>query len=354
MNKYPLDQTERIERVDPQGMLACTEGFADQWRDAAARAKKFELPKLKRVDNVVICGMGGSAIGGDLLRSYLQFDASVAIEVVRNYRLPGYVGKQTLVIASSYSGNTEESLSAFAEAKKRGAQRFACSTGGQLADICGRQGIACFPLVPGFSPRAALAYGFVPLLQFFDRWGLAKRQGRAISEAAKVLDDCVRRYRSTTKTPRNPAKKLAAKLAGKLPVVYGAQDHCQPVAQRWQAQINENAKSLAHAHVLPEMNHNEILGWDAPESVVPKAHLVLLRDRGDHPQTSRRFSIMAPIVKKKVDGISTVESTGNALLARLFSLTLLGDFVSIYLALLLEHDPTPIPAIDTLKKKLAK
>lgn len=348
-----LDDPSHLERIDPQGMLACTEDFGGQWRDAVTRARSFDLPTFSKIDNIVICGMGGSAIGGDLLRSYLQCEAKVPVEVSRNYQLPGYVGRNTLVIASSYSGNTEETLSAFEEAKSRRAKRFALSTGGKLARRCKRDGIGCFPLVRGFSPRAALAYGLSPLVVFFDRWRFARRQRAALDETAQVIDGLVRRYRFTTPAAKNPAKKLAKTLLGKLPVVYGAQDHCQPVAQRWQAQINENAKTFAHHNVVPEMNHNEILAWDAPKSIVSKCHMILLQDRDDHPQTARRFKIMTPIVRKKVAGVSKVSSKGESLLARMISLTLLGDFVSIYLALLQEHDPTPIPAIDTLKKKLA-
>lgn len=349
-----LDNHDWREKVDPEGMLTCTEAFADHWREAASRAADFAVPTLKPVENVVICGMGGSAIVGDLLRHYLQFESRVPIEVVRHYRLPGYVDANSLVIASSYSGNTEESLAAFAEAKRRKAQRFALSTGGKLAAKCKREGVGCFPVIPGFQPRAALAHSFVPLLVICEKWGLTQRQGPAIKEAAKVLDGCIEQYRFTRKTPRNPAKKLALKLLGKLPVIYGGQDCCQPIVMRWQAQINENAKTLAHAHVVPEMNHNEILGWDAPEQITKKSHVVVLQDAGDRKEITRRFEVMAPILKRKVDGITCAQSSGKRLLARMFSLISLGDFVSVYLALLQGHDPTPIPAINTLKQELAK
>ncbi len=354
MARQVLDNSKILKAIDSQNMLSCVEDFSAHWRDAADRAKKFRLPKIERPDNIVICGMGGSAIGGDILRSYLQLETKIPIEVVRNYRLPGYVGKNSLVIASSYSGNTEESLAAFTEARRRQAQRFALSTGGNLTAICKRDRVACFPLVPGFQPRAALAHGFVPLLVFFDRWRFTAKQSAAIKETADILDKCIQQYRFASKTGRNPAKKIAQKLLHQLPVIYGAQDHMQPVAQRWQAQINENAKTLAHTNVLPEMNHNEILGWDAPDEIVTRCHLLFLQDEDDHPQTARRFSIMAPILKKKVDGITKVNSKGKGLLARMFSLIILGDFISVYLALLQDHDPTPIPAINTLKQKLAK
>lgn len=350
----PLDRVNLVAAVDPQGMLACTEDFPHHWRDAMKRAGEFSLPSFPAVDRIVICGMGGSAIGGDLLRSYLQYECPVPVEVVRHYRLPGYVGPSTLVIASSYSGNTEESLSAFAEAKERGAQRFALSTGGRLAGICETERIGCFPQVPGFSPRAALAYSFVPLLVFFERWGFVSSRQTPLNEAAEVLEAGVKSYGFARTTGRNAAKKLAAKIKGKLPIIYAGQDHGFPIAQRWQCQINENAKTFAHANVVPEMNHNEILAWDAPKSIISKCHILFLHDRDDHPQIVRRFEVMASIIKKKVDGVTRIHSIGESCLARLFSLVQLGDFVSVYLALLQKHDPTPIPAIDILKKKLAQ
>jgi len=381
MTSSILDNPKRIEHIDPTGMLKWTCEFADHWRDTYRRAKETELPQLRNIDNVILCGMGGSAIAGDFLRSYLVYHSTVPFEVCRNYRLPGYASPDSLVIISSYSGTTEETLSAYKEAVARNCQVYTISTGtekGILKKLATKNGHGHFDLTPGYQPRAATAFSFVPLLVFFEKWGLAPPQESAIQKTVEVLDQCIAEYRSDVPTETNPAKQIALDLHGKLPIIYAAIDHIAPVAVRWQTQINENSKMLAHVNILPEMNHNEILGWPVTtESIGPKfferaplypdgepvrpqrdllplLSVLYLLDKDDHPRTMYRFKVMKRIITTGYGvPVRVIESRGDGLLARMFSLVSLGDFVSVYLGILSAINPTPVTGIDYLKENLA-
>lgn len=348
-----LDRAETRTQVDPGGMLETAEKFLDQCRNAEEIARKFPFPDLKKFNKVVICGMGGSAIGGDLIRAYAAPYSSVPVEVVRNYTLPNYVGKKTLVVAGSYSGNTEETLSCYREAKKRKAQIIAITTGGEMARLCNRDGVAYLKIPSGYAPRAALGYSIVPLLVFFEQWELLPDQSKAIKSLYKTLKNCIKQYAYQIPQETNPAKQLAVSLNGFIPVIYAGQDAFEPVAARWRSQFNENTKCFAHNSVVPEMNHNEILGWSHP-AATSNLKPVFLLDFDYHKQTLRRFEIVKSILEAAQQPAIEIHSQGSDLLARMMSLISLGDFASIYLAYLYNQDPVPIPAIDRLKLELAK
>ncbi len=350
----PLDNPNTRESYDPQGMIHLAETFHQQCAHGENLARVFELPPASDIRNVVICGMGGSAIGGDLLRAYVADQSPLPIEVVRNYTLPKYVDSHTLVIASSYSGNTEETLSAYAQAKERGAMIVAISTGGELAKQCSEDGFRCLNVPPGLSPRAALGYSFMPLLVFFERWGFIDDQSQAISAMYRAVEFLIGANKFDVALDDNPAKKLAQQLYGSIIVIYASADAFQPIAMRWRCQINENAKAFAHDLSLPEMNHNEILGWKHPASILRHFQAVYLLDQDIHPQTKKRFEVMKSLVTKSAGNLTEIQSTGEGLLARMMSMISFADFVSIYLAYLYQQDPTPIPAIDYLKEELSK
>lgn len=349
-----LDDLAVRQQYDPDGMLARTEDMTAQCKHGEQLAREFDAPKAEGVENVVICGMGGSAIGGDLLKACVGDRVKVPVEICRNYSLPGYVGEKTLVIAGSYSGNTEETLSAYGEAKSRKAAITAITTGGKLAEQCEADGYKWLRIPSGFQPRAATGYSFMPLLVLFERWGLIGPQADAIAALYETLDATIAQNQYAAPAATNPSKQLAHKLHGKLPIIYAGQDAFYPIAARWRGQFNENSKHFAHDSVLPEMNHNEILGWKNPEAILKQTHIVYLLDSGYHPQTQKRFAIMKNVVRDLAGEVSEVYSSGNGLLARMFSVINFGDFVSIYLAFLNEQDPTPIPAINYLKTELSK
>jgi len=352
-----LDDPRRINKYDRSGMLALIGSFPQQCREAREIGRLAVLPRScrRRYQNIVCTGLGGSAIGADIARSYIADDAATPLFVNRNYTLPRFVGPNTLVITSSYSGNTEETLSAYADARAKGARIVAITSGGALKKRADADGFPVVVIPGGLPPRCALGYSFFPLLAILGKAGVIKDRTADIDEAIKVMV----RLRDGTIGPlvtgkRNLAKAVARQLYGKYPVIYGGQDHIDAVVTRWRGQLAENAKTLGSSHVFPEMNHNEIVGWDNPKTLLKDFAVVILRDAGDHPRIARRIDVTKAILKKSAAGIVEVRSSGRGLLARIFSLVYTGDFVSYYLAILNRRDPTPVERIAYLKEQLGK
>lgn len=354
MRTQVLDLPEFIEAFDPGNMLGRTEKFADQWREAREIGESFPAPTFKGIENVLVLGMGGSAIAGDLLGGYLDGVMPVPLSVNRDYGIPGFAGRNTLVIASSYSGNTAETLSATQEAIERGCSVVGITTGGRLADNLSRHGFDHISIPTGYSPRAALGFSFVPLLIMLERIFDLPQQAAALEETEQLLREQAQLYGHETPAQRNRAKGLAAILLGKLPVVYGAAGAFGSVAYRWRCQINENSKRMAVCGAVAEMNHNEIVGWAGPQELTREFMVINLLDKGYHNEVRYRFECMSKLIARTAGEVIDLESRGESLLARLFSLIHLGDFVSVYLAFLEGVDPTPVNCIDTLKRLLSK
>jgi glucose/mannose-6-phosphate isomerase len=350
-----LDDRERMLAGDPGGMSGHMENFPSQLRTAVGMGKDTPLSVGgEGVNAVAVVGMGGSAIGGELAAGYLSGSSTVPLSVVRDYSLPAYVGPSTLVYVSSYSGNTEETLSAYAEARERGAAIICSTTGGEVAGIAGAEGHDVVRVPAGYPPRAALGFSLVPLLFVLARLGLAPDPSQDVEDAIDVVEDGVRRFGLGVPTAENEAKKLAAWFFEGVPVVYGAAPGTSVVANRWCGQFSENSKVVAHRNELPEMNHNEIVGWSGARPMGGKARVVFLRDADDHPRVARRMDITAGTVEAAGAEVRDVTSRGPTRLARVLSLVQLGDFTSFYLAVLAGVDPTPVAPIDALKKKLAE
>lgn len=349
---------ETIHSLDQGKMGEAIGGMGSHLRDAAIRSSQaldgFSLPKKSEIDNIVLAGLGGSAIGGDLVRSYLLSKLSVPFTVNRTYDLPGFVNEKTLVIASSYSGSTEESLSMFDEASRRGAKIICITTGGKLADLANAHNLPIIILPTGFQPRAALAYSFVPVLLTLEKIGFTSDESANITDTANVLDTLAKQYGASNITEENAANSLAHTLLTKIPVIYSANDHFDSVNIRWRGQIQENGKHVAFGNVLPEMNHNEINGWDFPHTIQDKFQVIFLRSQQDeHSQVTKRFGILREVLTSKGVEVKECSSQGNSLMARMFSLIALADWTSYYLAILAGVDPSPVPVIMELKSKLA-
>jgi glucose/mannose-6-phosphate isomerase len=354
MRTQVLDLPEFVDAFDPEKMLEKAEGFADQWRAAREIGEKSAALRFEGIESVLVLGMGGSAIAGDLLRGYLEDVMPVPVAVNRDYGIPRFAGGKTLVIASSYSGNTAETLSATQEAIERQCPVIGITTGGKLADILSKNGFSHISIPKGYSPRAALGFSFVPLLIVLQRlFGLPDQQA-ALDETEQILGEQSGRYGRDVPAESNRAKGLAAALSGKLPVVYGAAGAFESVAYRWRCQINENAKRMAISGGVAEMNHNEIVGWAGPRELTRECVVVNLLDKGYHPEIRYRFECMSKLIARTAGDVIDLESRGDTLLARLFSLIHLGDFVSVYLALLEGMDPTPVDSINTLKQLLSE
>ncbi|HHW09481.1 MAG TPA: bifunctional phosphoglucose/phosphomannose isomerase [Firmicutes bacterium] len=358
-DKANLDNLEWLAERDPSGMLSLVEGLPAQCREAERIARSHPLPDWPRPEHVVVLGMGGSAIGGDLIRALAESEAGVPVLVNRDYSLPRFVGPGSLVIASSYSGNTEETLSAYRQARERGAKIVAICTGGELARLAAADGFPMIRIPGGLMPRAAIGYSFVPLLVLFERLGFLPGQREALAEMYQVLEEQAGQFGrsspvSANPVSANPVKELAWKLVGCIPLVIGSQGWKGTVAYRWKCQINENAKAPAFWNVFPEMNHNETVGFEAPEELVRRIHVILLRDEEDPPQIARRVDVTKELLSGRVAGITEFYTRGKSAVAKLFSLVYPGDFTSVYLACLHGVDPTPIKAIDRLKAELSK
>ena len=349
---------DTILSLDQGKMGDAIAGMGGHLCDAAIRSKQaldgFSLPQKNEIDNIVVAGLGGSAIGGDLVRSYRLSKCSVPFIINRTYDLPGFMNVRTLVIVSSYSGSTEESLSMFDEASRRGAKIICITTGGKLADLAKAHNLPIIFLPTGFQPRAALAYSFVPVLLTLEKIGFTSDESANINDTASILDKLTKVYGTSNITEENIANTLAHMLLTKIPVIYSASDHFDSVNIRWRGQIQENGKHVAFGNVLPEMNHNEINGWDFPRTIQDKFQVIFLRSAQDeHSQVTKRFGILHEVLTSKGVDVIEFNAQGNSLMARMFSLISLADWTSYYLAILAGVDPSPVPVIMQLKSKLA-
>ena len=339
---------------DPQDMHGALRAFPDHlaegWRRGAA-ADGFGLD-VSGLNGVVVCGMGGSAIGADLVRALAEPEAPVPVAVVRGYDLPAWVRETTLVVASSYSGGTEETLSAFAEAERRGARIVAVASGGEVAARARDGGHDLVEIPGGMQPRAALGYSLGVLLRLARAAGLLALSDDAFDAALASARTTAGRL--AVEDRANPAVEIARAFDGHLPVVYCGPGLLEPVAMRWRTQIHENAKHPAFGNVFPELDHNEIMAYEGgPPDLLRRLSVVVLRDADDHPQVRRRFSITKDLVAGHVSAWREVEAEGDSPLARLLSLVQLGDWASYWLAARKGVDPTPVETIQRLKAALA-
>jgi glucose/mannose-6-phosphate isomerase len=347
-----LDDLEVLQ-IDRSGILDLLLDLPTQLQVGERLGQSADLPPATDVRAVVVTGLGGSGISGDLLRSYLHAECRVPIMVNRHYGLPGFVGPETLVCAVSYSGNTEETLSAVGEARAREASLLAVTSGGQLAEMADAWRVPCVSVPEGLPPRTTLGYLFTPMLAILARLGLIADQRPFIAETIELLRELAAQYRPGIETFRNLPKALARDLHGRFPLIYGVQDFSDVVAYRWRTQFNENSKVLASHQVFPELNHNEVVGWQGPLADALEPWLVLLRDHHELGRIAQQIDITKAFLQERAAGITEVWSQGESRMARLFSLIYTGDFTSYYLALLRGMDPKPVEAIDRLKDQLA-
>ncbi len=367
-----LDNLEIYRQYDQSGMLVHLHGLPQQCRQAWEKANEFALPTdFKDINKIVICGMGGSAIGADLLRSLTSELNKPLVFVHRGYDLPAFVDSKTLVIASSYSGNTEETLSAFKQTLTTKCKKLAITTGGKLKNLAQENDVPVFTIDYVSQPRAALGYSFIPLLALLCKLGFledksvdptsslrAKRSNltaRAlpalIEGMAQLLEGLLDQLAENIPMPLNPAKQLAMKLFGKLVAIYSA-GILSPVAQRWKGEFNENSKAWAFYETFPELNHNTVVGYEFPKEMADKLYVILLRCPSLHPRILARYQITSEILEKAGVKHEIFDSQGENELSQMMSLLFLGDWTSYYLAMLNQTDPTPVKMIDYLKKRL--
>ena len=341
-----------IEALDKSGMYQMLADFPGQCQHALSLGKVFRPTRqIGSVKKIVFAGMGGSAMSGEILRIYLQDKIDLPIHVVQSYGLPFFVDKDSLLFAISYSGNTEELLAVYKEAKKRGVKIIAITSGGKLKALTRKDKNSLISIPTGFPPRAALGYLVIPALLVLEKINLISSQEKYLAESISNLKSFAGKLAIENKKD-NPALKITKDFYGRIPVIYGSFEVTSAVAYRWRTQLAENSKILSFNHSFPELNHNEIVGWQEQKPLYKNFVIVILRDKEDHPRTKLRMEITHSLLQNYPRKIIEVWSKGKSPLARIFSLIILGDFVSFYLAILNGVDPTPVERIELLKKRL--
>ncbi len=320
-----------------------------------AMSEAGRIPNIKgNIKNIVVAGMGGSAIGGDILRCLMLSQGQVPVIVNRGYNIPAFVDAQTLFLVVSYSGNTEETLSAYEQARQCQAQIVCFCSGGRLEEMAVQNEHPVFKIPGGLVPRAATGYLFAPLALLVEKAGLLKGISEDLKETVDVLYQLRAELNPEVTMENNLALSLATRMRYSLPLIWGTESMTETTAFRWKAQINENAKCPAYYAVFPELNHNEIVGFEVPDKLIEQLFVVILRDSQDHPRVQKRIKITSDLIRTKVKELVEINSRGSSWLARFYSLVYIGDYTSTYLALEYDLDPIEIKAIDYLKNTLAK
>lgn len=347
-----LDSYSQIEKIDKENMLSIVTAFPEMVEEAA-KDYVFSLKK-KEFKNVVVCGMGGSAISGELALSLIYKHLKVPFQVVRDYSLPAYVDSSTLLIAISYSGNTEETISCVKAGITRGAEIIAITSGGNLNSICREKKIPFISIRAGLPPRQALPYIFFPLMNILIKQGLIPDLITPLQKELFVLKNLKTETAPVRKEKHNPAKQISKKLYQKIPIIFGSCGLTAGIALRWKCQFNENSKVTSHSVIFPELNHNETVNLSYLQKGKHPFVLIILRDEEDHERIKKRIEITKSLIGQNFQGIIEVSSRGKCSLMRLLSLIYLGDIVSYYLAILNEYNPTAIDVIEKLKKELKR
>ncbi|MEW6566593.1 MAG: bifunctional phosphoglucose/phosphomannose isomerase [Chloroflexota bacterium] len=348
-----LDDLDRFRALDPGDMLGHIEALPGQLEAAWDLGSGAPLPGWTAIERVLVCGMGGSAIGGDLLAAYAAPLASVPVIVWRNYGLPAYAsGPGTLVIASSHSGNTEELLAAFDEALRRGVRLVAVSRGGELGRRAEAARVPWWRFKHAGQPRAAVGFSFGLLLALLARLGLIPDPSTELQGAVAAMRKQQETLTAKVPVVNNPAKRMAGQLFDRWVTVLGA-DHLAPVARRWRTQVSEIGKALGQFEELPEADHNLVAGVVNPQRLVSSTKVVFLQANQAHPRN--RLRIEATRQALMVEGFDTdiIEAPGATRLAQQWTALHFGDYTAYYLAMAYGVDPTPVAAIEGLKRRLA-
>lgn len=352
-----LDDLAAIERLDSEEVLAAVERFSEQVREGWSIGRAATgLPDGAGVDSLVVLGMGGSGISGDVMQAVVEERLPVPIRVIKSYGpLPEWVGRNTLVFAVSYSGSTEETVAALDEVIARGSRIVAISSGGPLAEAARAQGIAHVAIPGGLQPRASLGYLTVPIFAVLVSMGLIPDMQDDVDEAVEVLSDIEQLCHRKRETDENPAKDLARRIVGRIPVVYGGYGLGAVAAYRFKCDLNEYGKTPAFWNEFPELDHNEIVGWHNLTDLTSENFVVvLLRDTDEHERVALRFDITRSLIRDHVTEIVEIDARGTSAFARILSLILVTQLAAIYVGLAYDVDPGPVEVIQKLKAELAE
>lgn len=347
-----LDDTSKFTQIDTQDMQSHIDGLPSQLEFAWELGSHLALPELEGIERVIVAGMGGSAIGADLVGAYIAPQCPVPVLLHRNYSLPAWaIGRSTLVIASSHSGNTEETVSSFEAARENNCQILALATGGKLAALCQASDSTLWQFEHQGQPRTAVGFSAGLLLAAFSRLGLIPNPEAAIKETISAMQTQQENLRADVPTARNLAKRLAGQIYGRWILVVGA-DILEPVARRWKSQINEISKAWGQFETIPEIDHNSLAGLVFPEQALPQMMALFLRAPAYHSRNLLRSNLTKTAFM--VEGINTdfVDAQGTDPLAQQWTTLHLGDYTAFYLAMAYGIDPTAIPTIEIFKTQI--
>jgi len=340
--------------IDASNMFQSIYDFPIQMKEAQSIGEKIELKNTYTdIQNIILCGMGGSAIGGDLSRSLVSNSLKLPLIVNRNYKLPNWVNSNSIVICSSYSGNTEESLSAYHDAISKGARVIGVTTGGKLASLLDQNNNDKVAIPTGLQPRAAVAFSFIPLLYLLKKLNVT--DGEAINDLGSTINAIeLARDLYSADNDKNPTLSLAKEIYDTLPIIYGENESTSAIALRWKGQFCENSKMLAYHNEIPEMNHNEIVGWQENSQLLKKITILWVSDKSLNTRNSLRIDASRNILKNIPSLQKKIELDGGCFTERFIHLLHFGDWVSYWCALLHKTDPSPVNKIDVLKKILSE
>ena len=347
-----LDDASTFARIDPQDMLAQIDSLPDQLQAAWRLGSDLPLPGWQGIHQVIIAGLGGSAIGGDLLSAYIEPSCRVPVLLHRDYGLPAWGrGAETLVIASSHSGNTEETLSAFEVAVDQGCRTLAVSTGGELAKMAQKAGVPWWRFEHHSQPRAAVGFSFGLLLAALTRLELVPDASKAIQDTVALMKAQQSHLVAEVPVAKNPAKRIAGQLMGRWVTVFGA-GVLGPVARRWKCQVNELAKAWSQFDLLPEGDHNSLAGTMFPQEILPRMMALFLRGPADHPRHRLRLDLTRKALM--LEGINTdfIDAQGDRPLMNQWTMLHFGDYTAYYLAVAYGVDPTPVEALQAFKREM--
>jgi len=349
-----LDNSTQFHTIDTQNMLAEIDGLPQQLAKAYLQSAHYELKGLKKPDVVLVAGMGGSAIGADLLSSYCAPFCSVPIIGLREYTLPAWATSQnTLLVASSHSGNTEETLSVFDLARQAGLPILAIATGGEVARKAKEADIPLWEFEHHGQPRAAVGFSFGILLALLERLELIPAQRQWVEQAVEEIEKKKENYRADVPIVKNPVKRMAGQAVGRQVAVFGS-DHLAPVARRWKTQINELAKAWAQFEYLPEADHNTLAGTENDAGILEKTMVLFLKGSHVHPRNILRAELTKEEMLVAGMAVDSLDFKGFSRLSEMWDAILFGDYFAYYLALAYDADPTPIEALSNLKRAMKK
>jgi glucose/mannose-6-phosphate isomerase len=353
--KVNLDDINKIKKIDKNDMASILEAFAFQSRAALSIAERAKLPASylkKKYKNIIFCGMGGSAIGADLLKDILRDKIKLPVYVCRQYNLPAFASKDSLIFISSYSGNTEETISCLRQALKKKNKIITISSGGKVESLAKKHKLPHIKIHSGYPPRFALGFSFFCILKTLVRMKLVDGLNKDISETLDLLEDLSYLMVPAVKKSDNEPKRIAQMIYNKFIVIYSSSNLSEAVSVRFKGQLAENSKTLSSVNFIPEMNHNEIEGWKYPKEILAKTAVIFLEDLDEALEIRCRFKATKKVIKSSRCKIITLIAAGKSKMAKIFSLVHFCDWLSYYLAILNATNPYPVERIEKLKKQL--